>query len=163
MGLLDVIDISHSFGENALYKNASFELFKGEHMGIVGHNGTGKTTLLNIIIGSIIADKGRISWQRNMKYGYLDQYAKIDSNVTVFEYLKTSFQELYQTESELIALYETMTIDNSEALIDKTAKLQEILENRGFYEIETVIMKVANGLGITALGMDSILTDIRYC
>ena len=78
----------------------------------------------------------------------------------MFEYLKTSFQELYQTESELIALYETMTIDNSEALIDKTAKLQEILENRGFYEIETVIMKVANGLGITALGMDSILCQL---
>ncbi len=160
MGLLDVIDISHSFGENVLYKNASFELFKGEHMGIVGHNGTGKTTLFNIITGSIVPDHGRISWQRNMKYGYLDQYAKIDNNVTVFEYLKTAFQELFQTESKLIELYESMTIDNSEELIDKTAKLQEILENQGFYEIETVIMKVANGLGIIALGMDSILCQL---
>lgn len=160
MGLLDVIDISHSFGENALYKNASFELFKGEHMGIVGHNGTGKTTLLNIMIGSVIPDNGRICWQRSMTYGYLDQYAKIDSDVTVFEYLKTSFQELYQTESELISLYESMTTDSSEEMIDKAAKLQEILENQDFYEIETVIMKVANGLGITALGMDSILCQL---
>ncbi|MCE5196861.1 MAG: ATP-binding cassette domain-containing protein [Negativicutes bacterium] len=160
MGLLDVIDISHSFGENVLYKNASFELFKGEHMGLVGHNGTGKTTLFNIIVGSIVPDQGRISWQRNLNYEYLDQYAKTDNNATVFEYLKTAFQELIQTESKLIELYESMTTDSSEELIDKAAKLQEILEYQGFYEIETVIMKVANGLGITALGMDSILGQL---
>ena len=76
MGILDIVEVSHSFGDNNLYKNASFELFKGEHMGIVGHNGTGKTTLLNTIIGTLIPDDGRIVWQRNVRYGYLDQYAK---------------------------------------------------------------------------------------
>ncbi len=86
MGILDIIEVSHSFGDNTLYKNASFELFKGEHMGIVGHNGTGKTTLLNTIIGSLIPDSGRIVWQRNVKYGYLDQYAKIDNNISIFDY-----------------------------------------------------------------------------
>ena len=58
MGLLDVINISHTFGDKVLYENASFELYKGEHMGIVGQNGAGKTTLLNSLIGEIIPDKG---------------------------------------------------------------------------------------------------------
>src|ERR1035437_9235716 len=160
MGILDIIEVSHSFGENDLYKKASFELFKGEHMGIVGHNGTGKTTLLNTIIGSLIPDSGRIVWQRNVKYGYLDQYAKIDNNISVFDYLKTAFQELYDMESELIGLYEKMADDSTEELINKASGIQELLENRGFYEVETTILKVANGLAVTVLGMASILCEL---
>jgi len=160
MGLLDIIEVSHSFGDNTLYKNASFELFKGEHMGIVGHNGTGKTTLLNTIIGSLIPDGGRIVWQRNVRYGYLDQYAKIDNNISVFDYLKTAFQELYDMETELGEIYGKMADDNSEELINKASGMQELLENRGFYEVETTILKVANGLGVTILGMDSVLCEL---
>jgi len=160
MGILDIIEVSHSFGENDLYKNASFELFKGEHMGIVGHNGTGKTTLLNTIIGSLIPDSGRIVWQRNVRYGYLDQYAKIDNNITVFDYLKTAFQDLYDSESELIGLYEKMADDGSDDLINKASSVQELLESSGFYEVETTILKVANGLGVTVLGMDSVLCEL---
>ena len=67
MGLIEAINISHSFGDKILYKNASFELFKGEHMGIVGHNGTGKTTLLNSIAGEIIPDKGEVRIKKGIK------------------------------------------------------------------------------------------------
>ena len=160
MGLLDIISVSHSFGDNTLYKNASFELFKGEHMGIVGQNGTGKTTLLNTIIGSLIPDSGRIVWQRNVKYGYLDQYARIDNNVSVFTYLKTAFQDLYDKESELIEIYGKMADDDSEDLINKASHIQELLESSGFYDVETTILKVSNGLGVTVLGMDSILCEL---
>ncbi len=160
MGLLDIIEVSHAFGDNALYRNASFELFKGEHMGIVGQNGTGKTTLLNSIIGNLIPDGGRIVWQRNVKYGYLDQYAKIDNHVTVFDYLKTAFQDMYDRESELNCAYEMMAEDSSDELIQKASNLQDLLENSGFYEVETTIMKVANGLGVAVLGMDSVLCEL---
>lgn len=160
MGLLDIIEVSHSFGDNTLYKNASFELFKGEHMGIVGHNGTGKTTLLNTIIGEIVPDSGRIVWQKNAKYGYLDQYAKIDNNITAFDYLKTAFRELYDREAELISIYEKMAEDSSDELINKASNMQERLESNGFYDVETTVLKVANGLGVTVLGMDSILCEL---
>ena len=63
MSLLEIEGLTHSFGENVLYKNAKFSLNKGEHIGIVGQNGTGKSTLIKICTGQIIPDSGRIVWQ----------------------------------------------------------------------------------------------------
>ncbi|AFA48545.1 ABC-F family ATP-binding cassette domain-containing protein [Acetobacterium woodii] len=160
MGLLDVINITHSFGDKTLYQEASFELFKGEHMGIVGRNGTGKTTLLNSLIGEVIPDGGEIRWQKGIKVGYLDQHAKIDREVTVFDYLKTAFLELYKTEAQLTKIYENMGTDSSEKTMNRASDLQTLLENSGFYELESRILKIADGLGITALGMDSILEKL---
>ena len=95
MGILEVTDLTHSFGDKILCKNATFELFKGEHMGIVSQNGTGKTTLLRSLVGNITPDFGDIRWQNGIKTGYLDQHAEIDRNITIFEYLKTVFNNLY--------------------------------------------------------------------
>lgn len=157
MGLLDVINISHSFGDNVLYNHASFELFKGEHMGIVGQNGAGKTTLINTIIGKNIPDDGEIRWQNGVTYGYLDQYAKSNQTVTVFDFLKTAFTPLYEAEKRLNKLYEQMAVEYTASVGEKASKLQAVLENDGFYEIDSTILKVANGLGITAFGMDHLL------
>ena len=160
MGLLEVKNISHSFGEKTLYNDVSFELFKGEHMGLVGQNGTGKSTLMNALIGELIIDKGEVRWQKNAKIGYLDQHAKIDENITVFEYLKTAFDDLFNVEKELNILYEQMMEDNSEKILNKASEYQSTLENRGFYDIDIAIMKVSEGLGITAIGIDKILKKL---
>ena len=160
MGILDVKNISHSFGDNVLYDNVSFELFNGEHMGIVGQNGTGKTTLLNTLIGKVIPDKGEIYWQKNIRYGYLDQYANIDSNISVHDYMKTAFAELYKAEAELNELYAKMATDSSEEILDRASYLQELLDAKNFYDIESNVMKTANGLGIVALGMDNPLCEL---
>lgn len=160
MGLIEAINISHSFGDKILYKNASFELFKGEHMGIVGHNGTGKTTLLNSIAGEIIPDKGEVRIQKGIKIGYLDQHVKIDKDITIFEYLKTAFNDLYEIESKLNKIYENMSEDSSEKTMNKASDYQSVLVNRGFYEIESTVLKVSDGLGITVLGMDTKLKNL---
>ena len=83
MSLLEIDGLTHSFGENVLYKNAGFTLNKGEHIGIVGQNGTGKSTLIKICTEQIIPDSGRIVWQPNTTIGYLDQYAEIDHTLTM--------------------------------------------------------------------------------
>ncbi len=78
MSLLEVTGLTHSFGENYLFKNADFTLNKGEHIGIVGQNGAGKSTFIKICTEQLIPDSGRIVWQPNTKIGYLDQYAQIE-------------------------------------------------------------------------------------
>ena len=160
MGLLEAINISHSFGDKILYKNASFELFKGEHMGIVGENGAGKTTLLDSLCGKIIPDVGEIRVQRGIKLGYLDQHAKINTDISIFEYLKTAFNELYEIDNKLKKIYENMGQDSSEEVLNKASDYQSLLVNRGFYEIESNILKVADGLGINSFGMDSKLKNL---
>lgn len=129
-------------------------------MGIVGQNGAGKTTLLNSIAGEIIPDGGEIRVQKGIKVGYLDQHAKINGDVTVFEYLKTAFDDLYEINDKLNKIYENMCADNSEETMNKASDYQNILINRGFYEIESTVLKVADGLGIVALGMDSKLKNL---
>ncbi|WP_028593702.1 ATP-binding cassette domain-containing protein [Paenibacillus assamensis] len=66
MSLLKVENVSHHFGDKSLYENASFELYKGEHVGIVGQNGAGKSTLIRILLAEMIPDEGSIKWQSNL-------------------------------------------------------------------------------------------------
>ncbi len=160
MGLLEVSNLSHSFGDKILYKNASFTLFKGEHLGLVGQNGTGKTTLLNTLIGETVPDSGDIKWQKNIKIGYLDQHAKIDKNITIFDYLKTAFKDLYEIESELNKIYDNMPNDSSEDALNKASDYQNMLVSSQFYEIDYTILKIADGLGITAFGVDNQLSTL---
>lgn len=160
MGILEVTNLTHSFGDKVLYKNATFELFNGEHMGIVGRNGTGKTTLLRSLIGEITPDSGNIRWQKNIKIGYLDQYAKVNPKITIFEYLKTAFSDLYQIENELNKIYENMGESSDDDLLEKASDYQSLLLNKGFYEIDSTILKVSNGLGVNSLGMNNSLEKL---
>lgn len=160
MSLLEVKNLSHSFGEKSLYVNAGFELYKGEHMGVVGMNGAGKSTLIKILCGEVIPDEGQIKWQSNIKIGILDQYAEIIGDYTVFDYLKTAFDDLYNIEQKLSRLYEEMAYNQSESIMKKASAYQQILEERDFYSIDSTIKKVASGLGINAIGYDKILKNL---
>ena len=160
MSLLEVKNLSHTYGDKKLYSNAGFELYKGEHMGIVGVNGAGKSTLLKIICGTAIPDEGEIKWQPNINIGILDQYAEIIEDYSVYDYLKTAFNELYKIEEKLNKLYEEMACNINENIMKKAALYQEILEEKEFYSIDSSIRKVATGLGIDAIGYDSQLNKL---
>lgn len=150
MSLLKIEHLTHSFGENLLYKNAEFSLNKGEHVGIVGRNGAGKSTLIKICTEQIMPDDGRIVWKPNTSVGYLDQYAEIDHNVTMQQFLQSAFAKLYQMEKEMIQLYERATVGDANALTLAT-QYQEQLERQNFYMIDTAVEQVANGLGLSAI------------
>ena len=160
MALLEVEHLSHSYGDKILYQDASFELYKGEHMGIVGQNGTGKSTLIKILLNEVIPDKGSVKWQNNVTIGHLDQYAIIDQNLTILDYLRTAFQDLYEMETKLNNLYNQMAENCTDALLKQVAYYQDILEKRNFYAIDSTIQKYASGLGVSALGMDTILKNL---
>lgn len=160
MSLLQIENLSHTYGEKMLYKNASLEVYKGEHIGIIGENGAGKSTLLKIILGEVLPDKGMIKWQSNIQIGKLDQYATIDKDITIMNYMRTAFEELFLMEDKLNQLYLIMAEDCSDALMNKVARYQDILEKNDFYAIDSTIEKVAAGLGINALGLDTLLTNL---
>ena len=153
MSLLEIDGLTHSFGENVLYKNAGFTLNKGEHIGIVGQNGTGKSTLIKICTEQIIPDSGRVIWQPNITIGYLDQYAEIDHTLTMKEFLKSAFAKLFEIETQVMQLYEKAA-DGDMKNLELAAYYQEQLETHDFYSIDTAIERVANGLGLLAIGLD---------
>lgn len=153
MSLLEITNLSHSFSENVLYKNADFSLNKGEHIGIVGQNGTGKSTLIKLCTGQLLPDDGRIIWQPKTSIGYLDQYAEIDMRLDMESFLKTAFSNLYDLEEKMNCLYENMQ-DGDFQDLDTAARYQEELERQDFYLIDTKIEQIATGLGLSAIGLD---------
>ncbi|RFZ79732.1 ABC transporter ATP-binding protein [Lacrimispora amygdalina] len=152
MSLLEITGLSHSFGDNELFHETELILNKGEHIGITGQNGTGKSTLIKICTEEIIPDKGRVVWQPGIKIGYLDQYASIDSSVTMKAFLKTAFEELYIMEKTMNELYDRAA-QGQESALKAAAKYQEILEQRDFYRIDSQIDLVCQGLGLSSIGL----------
>lgn len=131
MSLLEVTGLTHSFGDNFLFKNADFTLNKGEHIGIVGQNGAGKSTFIKICTEQLIPDSGRIVWQPNTKIGYLDQYAQIEKDTTMRVFLQLAFSELYGLENKMNELY-CQVADGDMDKLNLAARYQEELERGNF-------------------------------
>ena len=68
MSILNVEHLSHGFGDRAIFQDVSFRLLKGEHIGLVGANGEGKSTFMNIITNKLMPDEGKIEWAKNVRF-----------------------------------------------------------------------------------------------
>lgn len=156
MSILEVRDVSFSFGDKDLYKDVNFDLNSGEHMGLVGSNGTGKSTLLRLLQGELVPDSGTIVWQKQATIGYIDQYSQIQGKISILEYLHSAFEALYAAENRMLELYGAC----DEAKLLQAANLQEWLEREGFYDIEFRIQQVAEGLGLVSIGLDRSLDSL---
>ncbi|MBU7318730.1 ABC-F family ATP-binding cassette domain-containing protein [Paenibacillus oleatilyticus] len=157
MSLLTVEELSHSFGGRVLFKNVSFRLLPGEHVGLVGANGVGKSTLMNILTGNLLKDSGKVEWTPKVNYGYLDQHTKLTPGKTVREVLKDAFLPLFELEQELNGITEQMADadpDQLELLLEQMGEIQDRLENSGFYLLDVKVEEMANGLGLDAIGLD---------
>lgn len=151
MSILSISGLSQKFQDKALYVDSDFELYSGEHIGVVGQNGAGKSTFMRIITEEFIPDKGLIKWNSNTKVAHMDQYAEVDPNIAVIEYLKSEYKSLYEIERKMMKLYESSTLDQSSTL-KQASKLQDRLTSSDFYEIDIKIDKMCTGLGIDAIG-----------
>ena len=95
MSLIEIKNIKFKYTDNDLYKDVSMKVNDGEHIVILGPNGCGKTTLINIMAKNIIPDSGEVIYQPNIKVSYLDQHLKVKYDLTVKEYLYGVFKYLY--------------------------------------------------------------------
>ena len=94
MSILEVKNLSHGFGDRAIFEDVSFRLLKGEHIGLVGANGEGKSTFMSIVAGKMQPDEGKVEWSKYVTAGYLDQHSVLEEGQTVRDVLRTAFDEL---------------------------------------------------------------------
>lgn len=163
MSILNVENVTHGFGARRILEDASFRLLKGEHVGLVGANGEGKSTFLNIITGSLMPDEGKVEWCKRITTGYLDQYSTLTPGKTIREVLKEAFQYLTDLEKEMIDIYEKMSDCSDEEmaeLMDDVGEIQVMLEHSGYYNIDSKIVEYANGLGLGEIGLDRDVTEL---
>lgn len=163
MSVLNVADVSHGFGARAILEDVSFRLLKGEHVGLIGANGEGKTTILDIITGKLMPDRGKVEWSNRVTVGYLDQHAVLTRGNTIRDILKEAFQEMINLEAQLLQMYEDMGQASEEQLarlMEDVGDIQETLEQNGFYMIDARIEEVANGLGLGEIGLDKDVADL---
>lgn len=164
MSILTINGLSHIYDSKTIFDDAELIINNGEHCGIVGLNGAGKSTFMNIIAGRVMQDKGDIKWLNGIRWGYLDQHANIDKTLNVMEYLQTSFIHLYELNDRLEKTYEDMSnepdMDKLDKLISRSANMQDTLDHQGFYDLDSKIKKVANGLGVGAFGYDTPVANL---
>ena len=163
MSILNAENISHSFGGRQILEDASFRLLKGEHIGLIGANGEGKSTFLKIITGELTPEEGKVEWCRHITYGYLDQYSTLEKGKTIMDILRGAFSHLSDLEAEMIAIYDKMadvSDDEMANLMEEVGTIQEILDSSGYYTIDTKIVEYANGLGLSEIGLDKDVTEL---
>ena len=163
MSMLNVSNLNHGFGDRAIFEDLSFRLLKGEHVGLIGANGEGKSTLINIITGQLQPDEGTIEWAKNVRIGYLDQHAKLEKGMTIQSVLNSAFAYLFTMEAEMLALYEKMadaTPEELDEMMEQVGEMQETLTQHDFYNIDPKVAEVAQALGLRELGMEHDVNDL---
>ena len=163
MSILTVEHLSHGFGSRAIFEDVSFRLLKGEHIGLIGANGEGKSTFMNIITGKLQPDEGRVEWSKNVKAGYLDQHAVLKKGMTVGSVLRSAFDPLFDMEKRMNEICDRMA-DADDAMMEQYMEelsvIQDLLTNHDFYLIDSKVEEIARALGLLDLGLERDVTDL---
>ena len=141
----------------------SFRLLKGEHIGLVGANGEGKSTFMNIVTGKLMPDEGNVEWSKNVRVGYLDQHAVLTKGMTIRDVLKSAFSFLFELEAKMNDLCNKMAeADDNElaALMEEFGVIQDTLDSHDFYIIDSKVDEISRALGLDAIGLDKDVTDL---
>ena len=163
MSILNVEHLTHGFGDRAIFEDVSFRLLKGEHIGLVGANGEGKSTFMNIITGKLQPDEGKVEWAKHVRVGYLDQHTVLEKGMTVRDVLASAFSFLFELEAKMNEMYELMA-DADEAQLaeymEEVGTITDLLTYHDFYLIDSKVEEIARALGLLELGLDRDVTDL---
>lgn len=163
MSILNVEHLSHGFGDRAIFQDVSFRLLKGEHIGLFGANGEGKSTFMNIITGSLQPDEGKIEWSKNVRAGYLDQHTVLEKGMTIRDVLKSAFAFLFEMEQQMNEICDKMgeaSEDQLTAMMEELGVIQDLLMAHDFYIIDSKIEEIGRALGLNDIGLDKDVTDL---
>lgn len=163
MSILNVEHLSHGFGDRAIFQDVSFRLLKGEHIGLIGANGEGKSTFMNIITGKLMPDEGKVEWAKNVRVGYLDQHTILEKGMTIRDILKSAFGFLFEMEEQMNQLCNRMgeaDEDEMHSMMDELDTIQDLLMAHDFYVIDSKVDEVGRALGLNEIGMDKDVTEL---
>ena len=163
MSILNVVNLSHGFGDRAIFHNVSFRLLKGEHIGLVGANGEGKSTFMNIITDKLQPDEGKVEWARNVRVGYLDQHTVLERGMTIRDVLKSAFAFLFEMEAQMNSICDHMGDASEEelnAMMEELGTIQDLLMAHDFYIIDSKVEEVGHALGLDDIGLDKDVAEL---
>lgn len=163
MSILTVSNLNHSYGGREILKDVSFRLLKGEHVGLIGANGEGKSSFMNIITGKLEPDQGQIEWSKRVRVGYLDQHVVLEKGNTIRQVLRGAYKYLFELEEEMQNMYVQMgevSEDEINVLLQEVGTIQDILEHNDFYIVDAKIDETARGLGLDEIGLDTDVNDL---
>lgn len=163
MSILTVEHLSHGFGDRAIFQDVSFRLLKGEHIGLIGANGEGKSTFMNIITGRLTPDEGTVEWAKNVRVGYLDQHAALKKGMTIRDVLSSAFDFLYRQETrmnEICAMLGDADGPQMDAFMEELGTIQDLLTLHDFYLIDSKVEEIARALGLLELGLEKDVTEL---
>ncbi len=161
--ILNVSNLSHGFGDRAIFNNVSFRLLKGEHIGLIGANGEGKSTFMNIVTGKLMPDEGKVEWAKNVRVGYLDQHTVLEQGMTIGDVLRSAFAYLFDMEAKMNEICDKMgeaTPEEMEVMMEELGTIQDMLTNHDFYIIDSKVEEVARAFDLLDLGLDRDVTEL---
>ena len=163
MSILNVEHLSHGFGDRTIFTDVSFRLLKGEHIGLIGANGEGKSTFMNIITGKLMPDEGKVEWARHVRVGYLDQHSVLEPGMTIRNVLRSAFDFLYEMEAQVNEICDKLGSTSEEemnALLEEMGTLQDLMDAHDFYMIDSKVEEVAKALGLSDIGLERDVTEL---
>ena len=155
MILCSAQELSKMFGGHLIFEDLSFEIPERARIGLVGRNGTGKTTIFKLLSGVESPDKGLVHLKKGARVGYLAQIPHYPEGTKGLDVLRSAFSELIKTGERLKELEFQMgteqDADTLNRLLEEYGKNQDRFTLAGGYEIESNISKIVNGLDISEL------------
>ncbi|MFR3791546.1 MAG: ABC-F family ATP-binding cassette domain-containing protein [Blautia massiliensis (ex Durand et al. 2017)] len=149
--LLELQELGKSFGEQEVLQNVTASVEQGDRIGIIGANGTGKTTLLRILCGESLPDTGTAAFGSGVTCGYLEQNARLDPSLDVYATMRLAFAPALEAMQQLEGLQRQLAAAPSDVQIqDKITHCNAVIDAMDAYQMDTQIKKVLNGMGFPA-------------
>ena len=149
MSLLTAQNLTFGFLDGVLFKGAAFKVEENDKIGLIGANGTGKTSLFKLIIGEYSPNEGGIVRGKDVRIGYMEQYLECDDNQTLYNEALTVFDDVAKMEDELEEINERLLTESNIELIEKQVKLTEEIERRDGLVYKAKTKSALMGLGFS--------------